>query len=548
MRRRVLLASLLSLVALVPARAQTVRGVIVDDSTKLPVIGAVVTLLDPSGKAVNEGTRSDSGGRFIIHAARPGTFRVRAARIGYQPLTSDAVRLTIGQLAVVRLRMTTLAQQLIPVRIVERRPMTAAELMSTTGFDLRQSKGLGTFLGGERLAAMGHDGLKEIFASQLQPTVYIRPDSVLGDVIRMRKGLGECAPEIYLDGRLLATAPEPVVEWDTSGLMTALDSIRFRMRVEGEDQRIAASQGYALSVLSNLRAIDLHGIEAYRSNQLPPASLGGWFGLTKTAIRTCGTVAVWTKGGLGLPLASARNRRVNALQIITGNVVSYETGFPVPNVAVTLLSDGRDVVGETVHSDARGAFTIRTNRIGPLRLHAGSVGYNESTTPSVPLAADEMVVVKLYVSALQPVVAPLGVAARLRPKDLQITSAAGFTYRQARGLGGTFFTGEDIERLGARRLADLARPLQGVRMDGAAPTDQITFLRGDDLPRCRPLYYIDGKPVRDEVEATIGALAMGRVLGVEIYTDPEDAPPGFADIDPECGVIAIWMKGTTAGP
>jgi hypothetical protein len=541
-RRRVLLACLISFAPLVTTGAQTVRGVVVDDSTKLPVEGVAVMLLDAAGKDVARGARSDSTGSFIIHAAHPGSYRVRAVRIGYQPLTSESVRLGVGQLVVMRLRMATLAQQLVPVRIVERRSLTAAELMSATGFDLRESKGLGLFLSGERLAAMGHDGVREIIASQLQPTVYVRADSVLGEVIRMRQGIGECAPEIYLDGRLLASAPESIIEWDSSNLLTTLDSIRFRMRVEAENQRIAASQGYALSVLANLRAIDLHGVEVYRATQGLPASLGGWFGLTKTALRPCGTVAIWTKGGVGLPITSARNKRTSSVQVIIGNVVSYDTGLPVGDVPLTLLSDGRDVIGKPVRSDARGEFTIRTNRAGPLRLRAGSVGYTESTTPSFPVGVDEMVVVKVFVSAVQAVMTPLGVTARIVPQELSVGSLAGFTYRRERALGGTFFGVGEIQRAGVSRLADLIRSLDGVRMAGAAPTDTVTFLRGDDLPRCRPMYFIDGEPVTGNVESAIAALAMDRVFGVEVYSRPADVPAVFADAAAECGAIAIWMK------
>jgi hypothetical protein len=541
MRRPFHVVILVSLIAFAPLGAQSVRGIIVDDSTKLPVEGALVELLDAGNGTVARTTRSDSSGNFTVHAGRPGNYKVRAARIGYAPLTSESVRLGVGQLAVMRLRMTTIAQRLVPVRITERRTLKAAELMSSTGFDLRESKGLGMFLSGARLAALGHDNLKEIINSHLQPTIYVRADPVLGDVIRMRQGMRECAPEVFLDGRLLSTAPEPVVEFDSSAALTLMDTIRLAARIDAENQRISASEGYAVSVLSNLRAVDLHGVEVYRANQVLPASLGGWFGITKRSVQTCGTVAVWTKGGLGLPLASARNRRVSGVQVITGTVVSYDSGLPVADVPVTLLTDAQDVIGPTVKSNERGEFTIRTNRAGTLRLHAGSVGYTPATTPSFPLAKDEMVAVKFFVSSIQPVLTPLGIAARLTPQTVAATSPAGFTYRRERGDAGTYYGAHEIARLGAQRLSALLRLHPMVRMAGPAPTDTVTFLRGDDLPRCRPMYLIDGKPVRGDVEATIGALVMERVFGVEVYADPADVPQVFADLAPECGVVAIWM-------
>jgi hypothetical protein len=542
MRLRVLAASLTALVAVASAEAQTIRGVVVDDSTKLPVEGASVMLLDASSSEIARSTRSDSAGNFTLHAARPGSYRLRAVRIGYQPLTSETVKLGIGQLTVMRLRMTTLAQRLIPVRITERRSLTAAELMSSTGFDLRESKGLGMFLSGSRLAALGHYGLQEIIASLLQPTLYVRADPVLGEVIRMRQGTSECAPEIFLDGQLLATAPDPIIRFDSSGLETALDTLRRTLRAEAEDQRVASSQGYALSVLANLRAIDLHGIEVYRANQVLPASLGGWFGATKKSMRPCGTLAVWTKSGVGLPITSAKSRRVDALQVISGSVVGYETGLPVANVPVTLLNDGRDVIGKPVVSDARGRFTIRTNRIGPLRLHTGSVGYTESTTPAIDVGTDELVLVKVFVSAFQPVMTPLGVAGRITPQRLSVTSRAGFTYRRERAIRGTFFGVEDIGAANPARIIDLLKPLSGVRIGDSGEAGSITFPRADDLPRCKPSFHLDGRPVVGAIDTALAAVPMERILGVEVYLAPEDVPPIFGDFAAECGLIAIWRK------
>src|SRR5688500_18338098 len=200
MRGHIILASLVSLFAFAPAaRAQSVKGVVVDDSTKLAIDGVLIALVDGRGEEQPRSVRSDSAGNFTLRASRPGTYRVRATRIGYRPVNSDPVSLTIGQLAVVRLRMTTIAQQLIPVRVVERRQLNAAELMSTMGFDLRESKGLGKFFSGEALASMGHASVRDILATQLQPTAFVYDDPIFGEVLRIQQGSNMCPPEVYLD-------------------------------------------------------------------------------------------------------------------------------------------------------------------------------------------------------------------------------------------------------------------------------------------------------------------------------------------------------------
>jgi hypothetical protein len=545
MRRRILLGSLVSLVVAVaaPLRAQSVKGVIVDDSTQIAIEGVLVALIGSDGRELPRSVRSDSGGGFIVHAHRPGAYRVRATRIGFRPVTSDPVSLNIGQVAIVRLRMVTIAQQLIAVRVVERRPMTAAELMSTTGFDLRESKGLGTFISKERLAAMGHDGVRDILATQLQPTLYVRDDPVLGQVLRMRQGRAECAPEIYLDGRLLATAPERMAIIDSTQLLTAMDTLRYRMRVEAEETRVASSQIYALSVLANLRAVDLHGIEVYKNNQILPPSLGAWFGSTRGILRPCGTLAIWTKNGGGRPIVAARSRKVDGLQVISGRVVNYDTNEPVPGVEVTLLNDARDPIGQPVRSDERGEFAIRTTRVGMLRIRAGSIGYTQSTSPAFELSTDELVFVRYFVSSREALLAPLGIRARVLPTTFTITDRGGFTYRRERAGGGVFYRAEEIAASGARSLGELVRRIPGIQVDGAAPADAITFLPAEDLPRCRPVFYIDGHPAAGDIQETVRAIPPSRMFGVEVYAQPADVPPGFTAANENCGLIAIWTKG-----
>ena len=553
MRHRAFLGSLalLALAVVAPLRAQSVKGVIVDDSTQLAIEGVLVVLVDDDGRELPRSVRSDSGGAFIVHAHRPGAYRVRATRIGYRPATSDPVSLSIGQVAVVRLRMVTIAQRLVAVRVVERRPMTAAELMSTTGFDLRESKGLGTFIGKERLAALGHDGVRDILATQLLPTLYVRNDPVLGEVLRMRQGAGECAPEIYLDGQLLATAPERAAIIDTSILagdpagatiVTAMDTLRLRLAVESEEGRVASSQIYALSVLANLRATDLHGIEAYRSNQTLPPSLGAWFGSTRGVIRPCGTLAVWTKNGGGRPIVAARSRKVDGLQVITGTVVNHDTSEPVPGVMLTLLNDARDPISKPVVSDARGEFSIRTTRVGLLRIRAGSIGYTESTSPAFELSTDELVFVRFSVSSREALLAPLGVRARVKPTTFAITELGGFTYRRERAGGGVFFRAEEIAASGAQTLGGLLRGVPGVVVDATGPAEAIMLLPAEDLPRCKPTYYVDGAAAAGDVETSVRAISLNRMFGVEVYALPADVPPGFVAANENCGLIAIWTK------
>jgi Carboxypeptidase regulatory-like domain len=101
-----------------PLRAQVVRGTVVDASER-PISGVVVALLD-SVNAVVARALTDDAGEYRVLAPRPGTYRLRTLRVGYQPTVSAPQVLTAGGLAVVRLSVDGVRVSLATVRVVER--------------------------------------------------------------------------------------------------------------------------------------------------------------------------------------------------------------------------------------------------------------------------------------------------------------------------------------------------------------------------------------------------------------------------------------------
>jgi hypothetical protein len=525
LRRSLPLALLFGLVSFGPRLgAQTVRGTIVVESTGLPVGSALVTLVGTDGVEIPPGVRSDTVGGFVLHAARPGRYRVKATRIGFRPLTSDIVSLGPGELVVVRLRMTTVAQELVPVRIVERRPLNLSELMSTAGYDLRQSKGVGRFVDAERLATYGLDGGGEVLRNNLRPAVEFT-DGPDGTFMWMRTppdtrtGLpGQCLPEIYLDGSLLS---------------------------EPRDSGTGRPEN-AFAMLEAYPAKELYGIEVYKGSEVPPPSLGGLFG-DRTFDPTkppCGVVAVWTKKGRKLAGNAPRGVGLSGIQVIRGTMVDFDTDKPVAGVRVTLVSETGTRLAEDVLSDSLGEFTIRTRRVGPLRLESGDLGRGPKTTPTFQLSPEELVMLKLFVSAKTPVMAPLGIRARALPASRAVTDPASFSYRRERGITGVFFGAEDIQRRGVRTLADLIRGIDGITITGAAPSDTIamrnTVLRS--RPTCPPAFFVNGTRLIAGVDSTVRSLAMDRLLGVEVYTLPSSVPAIHAHEVDDCGMIGIWIR------
>ncbi len=95
--RRILPALLLLAASLAarPALAQAVRGELRAQGGR-PVAGALVSLVDASGR-VRATAMTDAGGRYVVQAPAPGTYTVRAERVGFQTTVSPAMALAMGE-------------------------------------------------------------------------------------------------------------------------------------------------------------------------------------------------------------------------------------------------------------------------------------------------------------------------------------------------------------------------------------------------------------------------------------------------------------------
>lgn len=116
---RLLLALCAALLIAAPAAAQTVRGVVVDESAR-PVAGMLVRLVTPTGGVAPGGALTDAQGRFTLAAPAPGRYTVRAERVGYRAGT-EGIELTEGQTAEVRLTAAVQAFVLPSVEVAATR-------------------------------------------------------------------------------------------------------------------------------------------------------------------------------------------------------------------------------------------------------------------------------------------------------------------------------------------------------------------------------------------------------------------------------------------
>jgi hypothetical protein len=94
-----------------PLDAQAVRGELVESVGGRPVAGAFVVLLDGAGKQVGGGF-TDAAGAFLVQAPGPGSYSLRAERVGFDAARSPALRLGAGETVTHGLEMGSRAVQL----------------------------------------------------------------------------------------------------------------------------------------------------------------------------------------------------------------------------------------------------------------------------------------------------------------------------------------------------------------------------------------------------------------------------------------------------
>ena len=100
------------------AFAQTVRGTVVVNGDR-PLSGVVVTLVDAGAKEVGRALTNERG-EYRLTAPRPGSYRIRTLRIGFQSLLTEPIALIVGDDITRRLDVSTVVFALDTVRALGR--------------------------------------------------------------------------------------------------------------------------------------------------------------------------------------------------------------------------------------------------------------------------------------------------------------------------------------------------------------------------------------------------------------------------------------------
>lgn len=230
------------------------RGVVLDDETAQPLEHARVEFIDHhqrrSGLVVTDHT-----GAFIFRNVPSGSFRLRAARIGYQAVATPRWWLTRGDTLSAEVRLHPTMMLLAPLEIVAH--VRTSPVLED--FYHRSRRGIGTYLTREDIANRSALSVTDVLATV--PGVHVVTGSSSrggtgGRNISISRALPGCVAQIYMDG-LLMNRPG-----DTDFI---LDDI--------------------------VRPEEIEGIEVYRGLSSVPAAFA-------TQDARCGVVAIWTRRGI----------------------------------------------------------------------------------------------------------------------------------------------------------------------------------------------------------------------------------------------------------
>lgn len=181
MPRNSLLTALVLTLFPLAANAQTaLAGRVVDSREQLPVAGAQVRLLTPTGELVAT-TLAGEDGQFRFEGPSAGLYGLEVSRVGYALLTAEAIPMVEGEETFVEVRMGVDAVEIDGVVVVARelyRPTWLREFDARVATNERLGRG-------RIFTRVDIDRMKPIRATDLLATTLWR---------------GGCQPEILLDG------------------------------------------------------------------------------------------------------------------------------------------------------------------------------------------------------------------------------------------------------------------------------------------------------------------------------------------------------------
>lgn len=177
----------------------TIRGRILDETTSQPIADVAIEFIDGL-RRVRGSAVSDADGSFVLGAMPPGSFRLRATRLGYAQTMTPYWRVAGGEILTVTVRLHPDAVLLAPLEINAR---VKSESPVLAGFYQRLERRVtGTFITREEIERSNAGLVTDLLRTV--PGVRIESGStVQSRVISIGRAFNACPAQVWVDGMLV---------------------------------------------------------------------------------------------------------------------------------------------------------------------------------------------------------------------------------------------------------------------------------------------------------------------------------------------------------
>lgn len=222
-----------------------------------------------------------------------------------------------------------------------------------------------------------------------------------------------------------------------------------------------------------------------------------------------------------------------AQRITLAGVVRDSAGAPIPEADVSIPS-----AHLLTRTDVSGAFALTKVSTGQAELSIRRLGFvPKSVQIDIRPTSNDTIVVVMVAQALE--LPGMVVSDQTKRRLLWIED---FYRRRSKGIGGTYYTRDDIDARHASRLSDVLRDAPGVRFVRARGGGSgLRFDSPANFRRdCVPQYFIDGQRVAN---IEVDDLPARDIEGVELYAGPSSTPTQFQQgAVTACGTVVIWSR------
>jgi hypothetical protein len=178
-----------------PAAAQTLRGRVMDEDTRVGIERVSIVSLNPAGDSA-QAVLTDASGAFLLRLAEPGRHGLRVQREGYRGFVSEAVEVDADEEVALEVHLAADDVAETPVRVLARRRVTAVDdYGARIGF--MRLVGMGRFLLDADIDSMRASAASEVLATV--SGVSVTP-SAEGPVIALMGNGAACTPALFVDG------------------------------------------------------------------------------------------------------------------------------------------------------------------------------------------------------------------------------------------------------------------------------------------------------------------------------------------------------------